>query len=54
MDSSAPGALSRLGAADALVRLRGAAGLGLLAIVVAVIPVVLLLRFGKLATEPTR
>jgi MFS family permease len=33
---------------------RGAAGLGLLAIVVALIPVALLLRFGKLAPEPAR
>ena len=33
---------------------RGAAGLGLLAIVIALIPVALLLRFGKLASEPIR
>ena len=33
---------------------RGAAGLGLLAIVVAMIPVFFLLRFGKFATVPTR
>jgi MFS family permease len=33
---------------------RGAAGLGLLAIVIALIPVALLLRFRKLASEPIR